>query len=161
MKHLFLTGLAALTLTACGNADTHTALETKGGIEISNAEFRPPMPGRDISAAYFTVTNHGDADRLLAVTSPVSDKVELHNHIHEDGVMKMRRVDGVDLPAGQDVVFKPGGLHVMLFEVTLPEGTEDMALTFDFETAPDVTVIADKLAKPAHKGHKKDDHKGH
>jgi len=58
--------------------------------------------------------------------------------------MRMRRVDGgIDIPAGGDVIFEPGGFHIMLFDAAIPADAQDIALTFDFETADDVTIIAD------------------
>ena len=102
----------------------------------------PPFPGRDISAGYFEITNHGHHDdRLIAASSPVSESVEIHTHNEEDGVMKMRRVEGVDLPAGQSVVFKPGGYHLMFFGTALKEGQTDVSVTLTYETAPPVTII--------------------
>ena len=51
---------------------------------------------------------------MIAVHSDVADAVELHNHIVEDGMMKMRRVDAIVVPGHAEVVLKPGGLHIML-----------------------------------------------
>lgn len=130
----------------------------KEGIVISDARVRPPLPGRDIATAYFHIQNFGAADQLVSVTSPLSERIELHTHLNEDGVMKMRRVDGVDLPKGEAVMFKPGGLHVMMFGVTMDETVEDAALTLNFKTAPSVTVIAEAgMGQPKnnteHSGH--------
>ena len=56
----------------------------------------------------------------------------------------MRQVEGgVVIPTDGSVEFRPGGYHVMLFDVDMTEDTTDVALTFDFETGNDVTVIAD------------------
>ena len=44
--------------------------------------------------------------------------IEFHEHLHSDGMMRMRPVDGgIVLPAGESVIFKPGGLHIMLFNI--------------------------------------------
>ena len=51
---------------------------------------------------------------MIAAHSDVADAVELHNHIMEDGMMKMRRVDAIVVPGHAEVVLKPGGLHIML-----------------------------------------------
>ena len=81
----------------------------------------------------------------------------MHTHLNEDGVMKMRKVDGVDLPSGETVIFKPGSYHVMMFAVTLSDAETDVALTFNFEKAPSVTLIADIDGR----GDDQDQHKGH
>ena len=136
MRRILLT-LAALALAACGSEHTHSG----EGIEISNARINPPLPGQTTGVAFMRFDNHGDADRLLAISSPVSGRIELHTHLNEDGLMKMRRVDGVALPHGETVELKPGGFHVMLFETTAALGDE-VVLTLDFETADDLTVVA-------------------
>jgi len=58
--------------------------------------------------------------------------------------MRMRRGEGgVVIPAGGQIEFKPRGYHVMLFDAQITDKTEDVALTFEFETADDITIIAD------------------
>lgn len=135
MRRVILT-LAALTLIGCGE-HTHPG----EGIEISNARINPPLPGQTTGVAFLRLDNYGDADRLLAITSPVSGRIELHTHLNEGGIMKMRRVEGIALPHGEAVELKPGGFHVMLFETTAALGDEAV-LTLDFETADDLTVVA-------------------
>ena len=135
MRRIFLT-LAALTLIGCGE-HTHPG----EGIEISNARINPPLPGQTTGVAFLRLDNYGDSDRLLAITSTVSGRIELHTHLNEDGIMKMRRVEGIALPHGEAVELKPGGFHVMLFETTAVLGDEAV-LTLDFETADDLTVVA-------------------
>lgn len=136
MRRIVIT-FAALALTACSGGHTHSG----DGIEISNARINPPLPGQTTGVAFMELVNYGDEDRLLAITSPVSGRIELHTHLNEGGVMKMRRVDGIDLPHDEPVQLKPGGFHVMLFETTAALG-DDAVLTLDFETADDLTVVA-------------------
>lgn len=143
-----LAATIALGLTACKPND-HANMHHDSGahsteqIVISAARVVPPFPGRDVSAGYFEVTNHGSNDRLVSIESSLSPRTEMHTHLNEDGVMKMRKVEGVDLPPGETVTFKPGSYHIMMFGVALDEQQADAALTFNFETAPSVTVIAD------------------
>ena len=136
MRRILLS-LTALALIGCGGEQAHLG----EGIEISNARINPPLPGQTTGVAFMRLDNYGDDDRLLAITSPVSGRIELHTHLNEDGVMKMRRVDGVDLPHGEAAELKPGGFHVMLFETTAALGDEAV-LTLDFEKADDLTVVA-------------------
>jgi copper(I)-binding protein len=86
-------------------------------------------------AVYFTISNgSGEPDRLTGASSPASDTAELHTHIEEDGVLKMRPVEDVEIPAKGRVTFKPGGLHVMLLGLKAPlkEGkTVPLSLTFE------------------------------
>ncbi len=90
-------------------------------IEISNATVRQPLPGKTLSAGYFSIRNTGtEPIALLAVTSPQFDSVELHAHQMMDGMMQMVEVDKIAVAPGQSVHLQPGGLHLMLFGPTQP-----------------------------------------
>jgi len=144
-----LTVLAAVTLAACSGemnhsegGESHAAHQMDKGIVISSARVLPPFPGRDTAAGYMSITNHSDMDdTLVSVTSPISGAVEIHNHIEEDGVMKMRQVAGVPIKAGETVELKPGSFHLMMFKANLPEDQADVSLTLNYEKAPSVTMI--------------------
>ena len=144
-----LTVLAALTFAACSGemhhsegGDSHAAHQMDKGIVISSARVLPPFPGRDTAAGYMLLTNHGKTDdKLVSVTSPISGAVEIHNHIEENGVMKMRQIPGITLKAGETVELKPGSFHLMMFKANLPENQADVSLTLNYEKAPSVTMI--------------------
>lgn len=87
-------------------------------------------------AVYLTLTNNGaTAVKLLSAAAPTSKRVELHEHRHEDGVMRMRQVkEPLIIPAGKSLSFKPGGLHIMLFDMGEKKKTgESFPLTLMFE----------------------------
>jgi len=148
MKFILAAALTSLAFTACSKdagITTPTSNEAASSVVISQARLRPPLPGQTIAAGYFTLQSES-ADKLLAVSSDVSERIELHNHINDGGVMRMRRLEGgVAIPAGGQIEFKPGGYHIMLFDAKMTDQTEDVALTFKFETAGDVTIIADVM----------------
>ena len=81
-------------------------------VEATNVWARATPPGAKNGAAYMILTNDtAKADRLL----DVAERVEIHTHLMENNVMRMRRVEGgVDVEPGTPVVFQPGGLHIML-----------------------------------------------
>ena len=113
-----------------------------------------------------SITNHSQTDdKLVSVTSPISGAVEIHNHIEDKGIMKMRQVDGISLKAGDTIELKPGSFHLMMFKTTLAEGQSDVSLTLNYENAPSVTMIVPVEGRSgvdhgsAHKGHGSD-HKG-
>lgn len=117
----------------------------------------------DNGSAYMTISNSGTApDQLIAVTSPAADKVELHTHIKEGEVMKMRPVQAIDVKAGEHAVLEPGGLHIMLIGLKEPlkEG-EKFPLTLTFEKAGSVAVevavqsVGASAPMPAHMGEHK------
>ena len=139
-----------VTLMGCSEGTTIPSVdrlksEPIGGVStviISDVLIRPPLPGRDVAVAYFRLDSDV-GDRLVSVASPVSDRVEIHNHINDEGILRMRKINGgVTIPANGSVEFQPGGYHIMLFNVALSADTQDVVLTFDFETSEDVTVIA-------------------
>lgn len=157
MRHIFLITaacVAAGALTACGG---HGHDHSGEGIEISNAIIHPPLPGQTTGVAFLRLDNHGEGDRLLSVTSVASDRVELHTTMTEDDIMRMRRVDGIDVPHGKAVELKSGGDHIMMFNAAMALGDE-VVLTLDFETADDLTVVAPVIARGdsghgSHSGH--------
>ena len=99
----YLTVIAAAFLVACSGemhhgegGNSHAGHQIDAGVVISSARVLPPFPGRDIAAGYMSITNHSKTDdKLVSVTSPISGAVEIHNHIEEDGIMKMRQIDGI------------------------------------------------------------------
>lgn len=105
-KHLAL--IALLTLTA-------TAALAGGAVTVNDPYVRAVPPGQPNSAAFMGLVNGTGAPRaLVSGHSDAAEVVELHTHTMEDGMMKMRRVERISLPAGETVTLEPGGLHVML-----------------------------------------------
>lgn len=86
-------------------------------LNISNAQVKMFIPGTTKSAAYLTL--HNQSDQSLELHSAAIEgvkRVEIHEHQHVDGMMRMRKLDKLILPAKEQVEFQPGGLHLMLFE---------------------------------------------
>ena len=93
-------------------------------------------------AAYIAIKNSsGSGDRLLSGKSLVANSAALHNHVMDNGVMKMRPVGSLNIPAYGTVIMKPGGLHVMLMGLKSPLAKGgSLLLTLTFEKAGDMTV---------------------
>jgi copper(I)-binding protein len=137
----FIGLLAFCLLSISGIAVAETTAE---GVTISDPYVRAVPPGQPNSASFMTVTNAGGSDHaLVGGSSPAAKVVELHTHTMEGGMMRMRQVEKIDLPAGKDVTLKPGGLHVMLIGLkqNLTPG-ENVPLTLKFEDGSEVTVDA-------------------
>jgi len=109
---------------------------TTARIEFDHPWARVIMMSRP-AAGFVTVHNRGDtADRIVAVRSPMAERVELHNHIMEGNVMMMRPVDAIEIPAGGRVSLEPGGLHLMIFGLKqLPKKGDSLPVTLEFERA--------------------------
>ena len=106
-------------------------------------QFRATVGAMPSSAAYLSITNHGQrADRLVYVTSNLARKTELHKMEMDNGVMKMRQVEGgIDLPAGKTIHLAPGGFHVMLVGLIAPLTANSMfEITLVFQNAGKKTV---------------------
>ncbi|MDF2180325.1 copper chaperone PCu(A)C [Aliiglaciecola sp. CAU 1673] len=89
--------------------------------KVEGAWVRLLPPGVTNTAGYLTIHNDSDTDKVLVAASAlVVDRVELHEHVLEQGMMKMTQRQRVDIPAGQRVSFQPGGLHLMMFGLKAP-----------------------------------------
>ena len=110
---------------------------TLGNVTIAGPWSREMPPGAPNGAAYFRVENRGgEPDRIVSAHTGIAEAVELHTHDMEDGMMKMRQVESVDVPAGGAVLFKPHGMHLMLFGLKQPlVNGERFDLTVVFEKA--------------------------
>lgn len=96
-------------------------------------------------AVYLVIENKGsEADRLIGASSPVAETVELHEHFNEDGVMKMRPMDGLDIPAKGTRMLKPGGYHIMLIGLLEPlEAGNTISVTLMFEKSGEIALEAE------------------
>jgi copper(I)-binding protein len=138
-------------------------------IAVSGSWARATPGNAPNGAAFMTLTSHGAADKLLAAEAKVAKSVELHTHIKDGEVMKMRQVSSIEIPAGKPVKMEPGGLHVMFLGLNAPlkEG-DKFPLTLVFEKAGKVEVTVPVMGAGAmtpgaamdHSGHKPE-HKSH
>ncbi len=132
--------LAAGTVTGAALAQ-HAA--EGGAIEVEHAWSRATPGKAQTGAVYASIVNHGNApDRLVAVSSPVAEKADLHQHKLDNGIMKMRPVDALPIAPGKSAELEPGGYHIMLMGLAHPlrEG-ESFPLTLTFEKAGTVTAM--------------------
>ncbi|MGI9487296.1 MAG: copper chaperone PCu(A)C [Geminicoccaceae bacterium] len=109
---------------------------------VADAWARASVGDASNSAAYFVLTMDGDApDRLVAVETPLADRAELHDHLMEDGIARMRPVDAIDVLPGHAVTLEPGGLHIMLMGLTKKlEPGAMLPLTLSFEKAGEMEI---------------------
>jgi len=139
MKHL--AAFVALFLGLALPAQAHD-MTTVGDITVAKAWSRASAGPAKTGAAFMAITSKGGADRLIGVATAAAGRAELHTHLMEAGIMKMRQVPAIDIPAGGMVMLQPGGLHVMLFNLAQPfkEGDHYM-LTLTFEKAGKADVM--------------------
>ena len=147
LNKMFL--LIALALpAACVEAQDYA----KGQLRVAQPWSMALPPNAPTVAAYFVITNNGpDADSLEAVDSPIAGAAQLHQHVSQDGLMKMQHVDTVNIPSGGTVTFAPMAYHVMLLDLKdrtrLIDG-QTFPLTLHFQKAGDLTVDVVVLKQP-------------
>lgn len=141
----YLAAALVLALAACGqSAQTAPASqqEAAGALRVENAWAAPTPGGVEVSAGYLTVVNGTAAeDALVGASSPRAARVEVHEMTMEGGVMQMRAVERLVIPAGGSLELAPSGRHLMFFGVTQPfaEG-ETIPVTLTFEHAGTIEV---------------------
>ena len=124
--------LAAL-LAACGQGDP--------AVSVTDPVVRLPAVQGNPGAAYFTLRTNRTPMRILGVTSPQIQRIELHASEMQGGRMRMGRLTDNAFSGEGMKVFEEGGAHAMLFGISpgvRAGGT--VRLTFDFDNAPDVSV---------------------
>ena len=135
---------AAFVLTVAGSA-----LAQSSGIAVTDAWSRATPPGAKAAAAYITIANSGaDGDQLVAASTPVAGKAQVHTTINANGVMQMRPVPALDVKPGATVTMKPGGYHIMLTELKQPLKVGEsfpLHLQFAKAGAVDTTVSVQKI----------------
>ncbi|NQV54336.1 MAG: copper chaperone PCu(A)C [Rhodospirillales bacterium] len=144
---ILLPAMAAFLVMWTFSANAQTVKH--GDLELKKPWARATAGMAKNGAAYITeIINHGNrADRLVGAASPVARMVQIHTNLMEGGVMKMRRVDGINIDAGKAITLKPGGYHVMMMGLHAPlkEG-DSFPLALTFERAGTVNVTA-KIGK--------------
>lgn len=136
------------------------AEEVKAGdLVITQAWSRATPPGAKIGAGYLTIENKGTtADRLTGITSEAAGKIEVHEMSMNNGVMKMRPVEGgLAIDPGKTVKLAPGGYHLMMMDLKKPlKQGDEVPVTLDFAKAGKVAVTLDVegvgAQGPAHGG---------
>ncbi|ALO40922.1 copper chaperone PCu(A)C [Pseudoalteromonas phenolica] len=150
---------AGLSQAHEGHSHDHSHVQKE--LMVTEAQIRTFLPAAKSTAAYFTI--HNPTDKLVSLKKATIrgiGRVEIHEHVHKNGMMRMQQVDLVEIPANQQVVFQPGGFHLMAFE---PENTlkvgEKRKLTLYFDNGDrlysfvEVVSLKDTFEKPKHSHH--------
>ena len=136
LSSLFRASAAVLMLALPATAE-------EAPISVSDAYARSAGHHAKSGAAFMVISNSGEeADRLLGVSSDVAKRVELHTHVIQDGIAKMRKLEeGIELASGSEHVFERGGDHVMFMGLNhgLKEG-DLVTVILNFEKAGEIVV---------------------
>lgn len=153
MKPIFL--VACIVAGALAGPVLAANSYIRGYLQVSHPWTRATPPGADVAAAYLDIRNTGkEKDRLIAASTPAAERVEMHVMAHEGGVMKMREVQSLDVPARKHLVLRPGGAHLMLVgpRKTFAKG-QRIPLVLRFERGGDLHVELEVRAVGATKPH--------
>lgn len=128
------------------------------GLEITDAWVRALPPGQPATAAYLTVTNPGaEAVTVEAASADRAKRVEMHDTREVDGMLRMRQQASVTIPAGGELRFAPGGLHLMLLGLEqMPREGESVRLCLhsgDTRHCTQATVRRDAEPGDGHQHH--------
>ena len=118
-------------------------------VPVQDPYVRLAPPNAPATGAFMVIKNNGDKDvKVLKADNPVSKVTELHTHLNEGGVMKMRPVPSIDIKAKGEAVLKPGGLHVMMIDIKAPMKEGDVVpITLSFDDGSTKQVDA-KVVRP-------------
>lgn len=152
-RRVFLGVALAMTLAQTAQAQGAPT------VHVEQAWSRASAGQARSGAAYMTLVNHGRAaDRLVRAVSAVAEKAELHSHVMDGDVMRMRPIAAIEVNPGEPSVLKPGGLHIMLIGLKAPlKAGESFMLDLTFEKAGTIQVKvaigAAGAREPGHAGH--------
>lgn len=155
--------LAASSGDSAGHSSMKHQDYTVGDLVISNVRAGATVPKAPVAGGYMVIRNNGATpDFLVGGQAAFSGDVQIHEMKMQDDVMKMRELsDGLEIPAGGEVVLQPGGFHVMFMKLTEPltEGQKRKA-TLTFKNAGNVEVEFDVRSRKHLNAHDKH-HSGH
>ena len=142
MRRSILEVLAAIALTLAAILTSAPGVLANDVMVIGAFARASATPGATSAVVYVTLANHGAAaDRLMAISTPAAAMAEVHQSKSADGVTSMDAVPALDLPPGETVAMKPGGLHIMLMGLKAPlKRGETLTLELSFEKAGRIVV---------------------
>ena len=142
LRSILIGALISAVLAASASAQQAARRYKIGALVIEAPWTRATPAGARVAGGYLKVTNTGQQpDRLVGGSLPVAASVEIHEMTMTDGVMRMRKLDGLRIQPGQTIELKPGSFHVMF--MGLREGLKEKQSikgTLVFETAGTVEV---------------------
>lgn len=153
---LALGGLVSQGQAQAQKSTSVAPLEFKAGAVTVREPWARATPGGAKVGGVFLeiVVASGAEDRLVGARSPASAIVELHDHVNDGGVMRMRRIEAVAIKGAKSVMLQPGGLHVMMMDLGAPlKAGDTLKLTLIFEKAGELEIAAPIRAVGHQPGH--------
>ncbi|MCU7883929.1 MAG: copper chaperone PCu(A)C [Candidatus Thiodiazotropha sp. (ex Lucinoma annulata)] len=140
----YLRQITLLGLLIISTSQWAVAGSAGDSIMVDDPYVRAVPPGQPNSASFMSLHNKsGQGYTLIGASTSVAEVAELHTHTMDGGMMRMRKVEKINLPAGERVSLQPGGLHIMLIglkQKLVPD--ERVQLTLQFEDGSNLKVEA-------------------
>ena len=143
MKKIYLFCLLLLCNFICFSGEANSLQEKQSSmLLIEQAFIRATIPGTSNSSAYMEIENKGEkAITLLSASSDISPRIEIHQHTMVDGMMRMRKLNSIDINPKERVKLQPSGLHLMVFDVKTPlKSQQRVELTLNFSNNESVSI---------------------
>ncbi len=143
MKNNYLFYLLLLCNFVCFFGQAHATPEKHSSMfVVEQAYIRATIPGTSHSSAYMEIENKGKkVVTLLSASSNVSPRIEIHQHTMLEGMMRMRKLNSIDINPKERVKLQPSGLHLMVFDVKKPlKAQQHVKLTLNFSNNESVTM---------------------
>ena len=156
-----------ILLATCASVQADPAETSFGSLLINDARIRATATGAKVGAGYLSVMNMGDqADQLIAVTASFAENSEIHEMKMEEDIAKMRPLEsGLEIPAGESVELRPGGLHIMFMNLRQQlQSGETYSITLSFERHGNIDIVFKVLTDPGDMhsdGHQNHNDHGH
>jgi copper(I)-binding protein len=131
-----------------------TSVVAHAELVVSDATVRLLPPSLPNTSAYFSIENRSQqTEVIIGASAAIADKAEVHNHLMVNDMMRMERQSEVEIAPGQTVIFKPGGLHLMLFGLKQPlqEG-QNVDLSIEIQGSEPIKFEA-KVVRPSPQHH--------
>lgn len=164
-KTMAIMGLSLMTVLSSQSLFAAQA----DSISVNNPFAREVPPGAPASASFMTLTNNSNQNiKITSADSGVAKVVELHTHTNDNGVMRMRQIPFIEIPAQGKTELKPGGLHIMLIGPHQPlKKGQDVTVELKFEdgstkkvSMPVKSIMGMMKHKMQHGQHEKMPHGG-
>jgi len=144
--------LLTLGLVLLGSIASVNGIASETSLAFKSAYIRAPIPGMQNTSGYMTLTNDSKQNiTLVSASSDSADKIEFHDHVMTNGVMKMTQLHQVKIKAGETITFQSGGLHLMVFG--LKQVDQSKPINIAFLTTEGLTIDAQFDIKSIHQEH--------
>ncbi|HSH97339.1 MAG: copper chaperone PCu(A)C [Methylophilaceae bacterium] len=133
MKNLMQSVVIIIAAVSFSATTSMAADQNDPSINVHQAWARATAPGQDVGAAYLMIVSKKDTN-LVKIDTDAAEHTQIHSMTMNNGVMKMRELESLAIPAGTMVNLAPGGMHLMLIGLKKPlKAGEQLALTLQFK----------------------------